>query len=110
MNKDGLAAYMLGMIMNINSEYNMFSGLTFDEMLMAMDEKIMDITLGLTFEIRELIDEGYSYEEIYNLIQDIKFKEDINISESEAEYIKKDAHKTLKLIMDNKEKENDIYE
>ena len=44
MNKDGLAAYMLGMIMNINSEYNMFSGLTFDEMLMAMDEKIMDIT------------------------------------------------------------------
>ena len=107
MNKDGLAAYILGMMMSMNSEYNVFNNLTLDEILIAMDEKIMSITLGLTFEIRELIDKGYSYEQIYNLIQDIKFNEEENVSEREAEYIKKDANKTLKLIMDNKEKEND---
>jgi len=107
MNKDGLATYLFGMMMSMNSEYNMFSGLTLDEMLIATDEKIMNMTLGLTFEIRDLIDDGYSYEEIYNLIEDIKFKEEENISDREAEYIKKDARKTLKLIMDNKEKEND---
>ena len=107
MNKDGLAAYILGMMMSMNSEYNVFNNLTLDEILIAMDEKIMSITLGLTFEIRELIDKGYTYEQIYNLIQDIKFDDEENISDREAEYIKKDAKKTLKLIMDNKEKEND---
>ena len=107
MNKDGLAAYIFGMMMSMNSEYNMFNNLTLDEILIAMDEKIMSITLGLTFEIRELIDKGYTYEQIYNLIQDIKFDDEENISEREAEYIKKDAKKTLKLIMNNKEKEND---
>ena len=107
MNKDWLAAYILGMMMSMDSEYNMFNNLTLNEMIIAMDEKIMSITLGLTFEIRELIDKGYSYEQIYNLIQDIKFNEEENVSEREAEYIKKDANKTLKLIMDNKEKEND---
>lgn len=107
MNKDSITAYLFSMIMTMNSEYNMLSGLTLDEMLIAMDEKIMNITLGLTFEIRELIDKGYSYEQIYNLIQDVKFDSEDNISDKEAEYIKKDAKKTLKLIIDNKEKEND---
>lgn len=107
MNKDGLVAYIFGMMMSMNSEYNMFNNLTLDEMIIAMDEKIMSITLGLTFEIRELIDKGYTYEQIYNLIQDIKFDDEENISEREKEYIKKDARKTLKLIMNNKEKEND---
>ena len=107
MNKDGLFAYTFGMMMAMNSEYNMFKGLTLEEMVMAMDEKIMSITLELTFEIRELIDKGYSYEQIYDLIQDIKFNEEDNVSDRELEYIKKDAHKTLKLILNNREEEND---
>ena len=107
MNKDGITAYLFSMIMGINSEYNMLSGLSLDEMLIAIDEKIMNITLGLTFEIRELIEKGYSYEQIYNLIQDFKFDNEDNISDIEKEYIKKDARKTLKLIINNKEKEID---
>ena len=95
------------MTMAMSSDYNMFKGLSFDEMLMAMDHKIMSITLGITFEIRELIDKGYSYEQMLNLIQNIKFNDEDNISEKESEYIKKDAKKTLKLIMNNNEKEND---
>ena len=95
MNKDGLAGYLLGMMMSMNSEYNMFNNLTLDEMIMAMDEKIMSITLWITLEIRELIDRGYSYQQIYNLIQDIKFDEEENISEREAEYIKKMLKKHL---------------
>ena len=107
MDKSGLVSYLLGMMMSINSEYNMFKGLTLEEMVIAMDEKIMSITLRLTFEIRELIDKGYSYEQIYNLIQDIKFDEEDSVSDKELEYIKKDARKTLKLIIDNNEKEID---
>ena len=76
MDKNGAAAYLFGILMSMNSEYNMFSGLTLDEMLMAVDHKIMSITLKLTFEIRELIEEGYSYEQIYSLIQDIKFNDE----------------------------------
>ena len=104
MNKFEEEIYLLSMAMVMSSEYNMFRGLSFDEMLIAMDEKIMSITLKLTFEIRELVDNGYSYEQIYNLIQDIKFSEEDNISGRELEYIKKDAHKTLKLIINNKER------
>ena len=107
MNKFDEDMYLLGMAMVMSSEYNMFNGLSFDEMLMAMDHKIMSITLGLTFEIRELIDKGYSEEEIIDLIQNIKFDSEDYVSDREAEYIKKDAKKTLKLIINNKEKEND---
>lgn len=107
MSNEKRLAYILGMLMGMNPEYNMLGALTLDEMLIAINEKVMSISLGLTFEIRELVDKGYSYEQIYNLIQDIKFNDEDNISESEAKYIKKDAKKTLKLIMKNKEKEND---
>lgn len=110
MDKNGVAAYLFGMMMSMNSEYNMFSGLTFDEMLMAMDEKIMNITLGITFEIRELLDKGYSEEEIIDMIKNIHFDDEENINLEEAEFIKKDAKKTLRLIINNKEKEIDKYE
>ena len=85
--------FLLGMAMTMSSDYNMFKGLTFDEMLIAMDEKIMNMTLKITFEIRELVDKGYSYEEIYNLIQNIKFDSEDNVSDKEAEYIKKEKMK-----------------
>lgn len=107
MNKYDMDIYLLGMAMVMSSEYNPFRGLSFEEMIMAMDDKIMNITLGITFEIRELIEKGYSEEDIIDMIQNIKFDNEDNISDKEAEYIKKDAKKTLKLIIDNKEKEND---
>lgn len=108
MSKSRLAAQVYGILMSMNSsEFNMFRDLTLDEMIMAMDEKIMSITLGLTFEIRKLVDQGYSYEQISELIQNIKFNEENNISDRESNYIKKDARKTLKLIINNTEKEND---
>jgi len=107
MNNNEKIAYLLEAIMSMTSEYNMFYGLTFDEMLMSMDKKIMNITLGIALEIRELLEEGYSESQILELIQNIKFESEDNISEEEANYIKKDAKKTLKLIINNKEKEND---
>lgn len=102
--------YAFSMAMLMSSDYNIFSGLSFDEMIMAMDHKIMSITLGLTFEIRELIENGYSEEEILDMIKNIRFDNDDNVSDKEAEYIKKDAKKTLKLIINNKKEENDKYE
>ena len=110
MNKFDEEIYLLGMALIMSSDYNMFKGLTFDEMLMAMDQKIMNITLGITFEIRELLEQGYSEDEIIKLIQNIKFDVEDNINDKEAEYIKKDDKKTLKLIMNNKKEENDKYE
>lgn len=107
MNKFEKEFYAFSMAMLMSSDYNIFSGLSFEEMLMAMDHKIMSIALGLTFEIRELLEKGYSEEQIISLIQNIKFDDEDNVSDREAEYIKKDAKKTLKLIINNKEKEND---
>jgi len=107
MKKEEEGIYLLGMAMVMSSEYSVFKGLTLDEMIMAMDHKIMSMTLGITFEIRELLDKGYSEEQILNMIQNIVFEEEDNVSDREAEYIKKDAKKTLKLIINNREKEND---
>lgn len=104
MNKDRIIACLFGIMMNINSEY---AGLSFDEMLMASSDKIMSISLSLTFEIRELLEKGYSEEEIIEMIRNIHFDEYADLSDMEKEYIKKDAKKTLRLIINNKEKEND---
>ena len=100
---------LIGMSL-ISSEYSPFQGHTLEEMMMAIDTKIMDYTLWLTIEIRKLLEEGYTEEEITALIEELKFDIDENINEKEAKYIKKDAKKTLKLMLKNQKKENDIYE
>lgn len=104
MNNLERASYLLGIMLDMNPE---FRGLTLSEICMACDEKIMNITLQLTFEIAKLIGEGYSEEEIIGLISNITFDAEDNINEEEANYIKKDANKTLKLMLRNREKEND---
>ena len=72
MNKFEKEFYAFSMAMLMSSDYNMFSGLSFEEMIIAMDHKIMSITLGITFEIRELIEKGYSYEDVKNAIKGVK--------------------------------------
>jgi len=52
MNKNEKAKTMLFAMNLISSEYNPFCGMTFEEMLMATDTKMMDNSLWLTIEIR----------------------------------------------------------
>ena len=110
MNKKEKAKTMLLAMNLISSEYNPFEGMTFEEMIMAVDPKIMDYCFALTIEIRKLLSEGYAEDEILALIEELKFNIEENISEKEAQFLKKDAKKTLKLMINNKQKENDIYE
>ena len=44
MNDHDKGIYLLSMAMVMSSEYNLFRGLSFEEMIIAMDEKIMNIT------------------------------------------------------------------
>ena len=93
----------------VNGEYGSYDNI--EEMLIASKEKIQDLDFAITLEIRELIEKGYTEEQIYNLIQNIKFNEEDNINVKEEEYLKKNASKTLIKIKNNlKEKENDKNE
>jgi len=86
----------------LSPEYNPFYGLTFEEIKIASDEKIMGYMLQLTIEIRKLIEDGYSEEEILTLIENIKLEQEKNINTKEEKYLKKDAKKTLKIMINNK--------
>lgn len=91
----------------------MYKDYTLEDLLMySSNEKIQDAIFGITMEIRELLDKGYSQKEIKELIEKIKFSESDNFNEEEQNFIKKDAIKKLKLIKENKNKERgyDIYE
>ena len=93
----------------VNGKYGGYDDI--EEMLIASKENIQDLDFAIALEIRMLLDDGYSEEEIYDLIQNIKFNEEDNLSVKEEEYLKKSASKTLIKIKNNiKEKENDLYE
>ena len=80
-------------------------------MIIASKDYIQYLDFAIALEIRTLLDEGYPEEQIYDLIQNIKFDKEENLSVKEEAYLKKNACKTLRKIKNNlKEKENDLYE
>ena len=56
------------------------------------------------------VDGGYEYCKLLEIVPDYILGDFDSISEKEAQFLKKDAKKTLKLMINNKQKENDIYE
>lgn len=94
-------------LLNIVLSNELSSESPFD-FLYYMDDKIMSISMGIICDIHDLIDKGYTEERIINLIENIKFKEEDNLSEEEQNFIKKDAVKTLRLIKRNINKGEDI--
>lgn len=78
------------------------SGYSFEEMWYLSNEKIMNYSVGLICEICDLIEKGYTYDEISEMIKNTKF-DGLNLSEEEKSFLRKDAQKTLKIKYKQKE-------
>ena len=64
----------------------------YDDFLITGDDKLLGYSMELLLEIQELIEEGYTKDEIRGMIIQTNFrKNDNNISEWEEEMLKKDA-------------------
>ena len=74
-----------------------------DDILIGSNPKIFSYSNSLLFEILDLLDKGYTEEEIIRLIDNCKFENDLN--NEEKEYLKKDAKKTLKKVINNRKGE-----
>ena len=106
MNKD-LISRTLALMMTLNvmndSEYA-------NLMTMYYSEKLMGYHVSLVIEIDDLLDEGYAYDEIKEFIKTCDFKKnDPELTEQEAEYLRMEAYRLLdiryKLYMDEKKQE-----
>ena len=76
---------------------SVLGGDSFDDIMYMSKDYIRDISVSLILEIRELEESGYSYEEIFNLINKCNFSE-YDLSDDEKSYLKRDAMKTLKIV------------
>ena len=104
------ANLLLGLVINMINTDPIYKEKSLEDILMYSNEKVSDITFGLTLEIRSLLENGYTEEEILASIEKLIFNKEDNLTEEEEKFIKKDAVKTLKLINKNKERGYDIYE
>ena len=74
------------------------SEMPYDEMMIMGDEKLMSYSISLVGEIDDLIEEGYTKEEITEIIMKNDFR--INhpeLTKEEAEVLRKDALRILNI-------------
>ena len=90
--KEKLISETLALVSALSSYF----GYTLEETYYLSKEKIMSISISLICEICDLIDKGYTYEEIEALITNAKF-EDLDLSSDEIAFLRRDAKKTLKI-------------
>ena len=72
-------------------------GDSLDDIIYMSKDYIRDISISLIFEIRELEEKGYTYEEIFEMINKCDFNE-YNLSDDEKIFLRRDAKKTLKIV------------
>ena len=64
--------------------------------MMMYDERLMSYSVSLVSEIIELLDGGYSYDEIKTIIMECDFiKNDPELTAKEGEFLRKDALRIL---------------
>lgn len=81
---------------------------SYDDFLLC-DEKLMGYSVNLVIQINDLLDEGYTKEEIYKMIEETNFKERIdNLSDEEAIVLKNEAFRLLEIRYDIYVENNDI--
>ena len=100
MNNIELLFQTLGIISSISGrEYSL------DDLFIGSNPKIIDYSNKLLFEILDLLEDGYSEEDIIRLINECEFNGINDLNDEEKEYLKKDAKKTLKKIVNNRKGE-----
>ena len=73
------------------------SGDSLDDIIYMSKDYIRDISVSLMLEIRELEEKGYTYDEIFKMINKCDFSE-YNLSDDEKSFLRRDAEKTLKIV------------
>lgn len=76
-----------------------------DDILIGSNPKIFDYSNRFLFDILDLLDKGYSEEDIIRLINDCEFNGINDLNNEEKNYLKSDAKKTLKKIINNRKGE-----
>lgn len=75
----------------------------------SFDEEVNSCRTRLYLMMIKWLNEGLTYEEIYDLIDNLTFEEYEKLSIEKQIYVKEDARKVLVLRKENK-KGNDLYE
>lgn len=100
MNNIELLFQTLGIISSISGRsYDL------DDILIGSNPKIFNYSNRLLFEIYDLLEDGYSEEDIIRLINDCEFNGIDDLNDEEKNYLKNDAKKTLKKIINNRKGE-----
>ena len=72
-------------------------GDSLDDIIYMSKDYIRDISISLILEIRKLEEDGYTYDEIFEMINKCEFSE-YNLSDDEKSFLRRDAEKTLKIV------------
>lgn len=76
-----------------------------DDIFIGSNPKIFDYSNKLLFEMLDLLEDGYSEEDIIRLINECEFNGINDLNKEEKNYLKSDAKKTLKKIVNNRKGE-----
>ncbi len=77
---------------------NNLSDNPYDDIMFMYDEKLMGYSVSLIGEIDELLDKGYSYDEIKEIIRECDFvNNDPELTKEEGEFLRKDALRILNI-------------
>lgn len=88
---------LLAHLFALNTAMGGAYGESFEDIIYMSREHIRDISMSLILEIRQLEDEGYTYEEIEKMINECNFSE-YDLQDDEKAFLKRDAQKTLKIV------------
>ncbi len=100
MNNIDLLFQTLGIISSISGR-----GYDLDDIFIGSNPKIFNYSNRFLFEILELLDKGYNEEDIIRMINEYEFNGIDDLNDEEKSYLKNDAKKTLKKIINNRKGE-----
>lgn len=88
---------LLAHLFALNTAMGGAYGESFEDIIYMSRNHIRDISMSLILEIRQLEEDGYTYEEIEKMINECNFSE-YDLQDDEKAFLKRDAQKTLKIV------------
>ena len=88
---------LLAHLFALNTAMGGAYGENFEDIIYMSRDHIRDISMSLILEIRQLEEDGYTYEEIEKMINECNFSE-YDLQDDEKAFLKRDAQKTLKIV------------
>ena len=88
---------LLAHLFALNTAMGGAYGESFEDIIYMSRDHIRDISMSLILEIRQLEEDGYTYEEIEKMINECNLSE-YDLQDDEKAFLKRDAQKTLKIV------------